>query len=120
MTITNKQLTILIVLVVLIAIFTGFYKYHLKHANDYSVVYMTTGEIYVGHLTTFPDLELKDGYILQMIKDVTDPTKNNFQLQPINKTIWAPDALHFNKNNIIFYGTVLPTSKIYETLATIK
>ena len=90
------------------------------HSSAYSVVYMTTGEVYVGKLTTFPDLRLTDGYILQVTKDTVDPTKSNFQLNPINQALWAPEVMHMNKQNIVFYGPLLPTSKIAQTLAAKK
>ena len=85
--------------------------------GSYSVVYLTTGEIYVGKLSTFPSFELKDSYILQVTKDTVDPSKNNFQLQPINEALWAPKSLYLTRKNVVFYGPILPTSKIAQALA---
>lgn len=116
----NKRNIMIAVVLVLIVLVVGFLQYRSSRTNTYSVVYLVTGEVYVGKLTTFPDLQLKDGYILQVTKDATDPTKNNFQLQPINQALWAPESLHLNKKSIVFYGPLLPTSKIAETLAEKK
>ena len=88
--------------------------------SGYSVVYLSTGEVYVGHLTARRDFELKDSYILQLNKDTLDPSKNSFQLQPIAEALWAPKSLHINKKNVVFYGAILPTSKIGEALAKKK
>lgn len=85
--------------------------------QDYSIVYLSTGEVYIGKLTTVPDLQLRDSYILQVTKDVADPSKNNFQLQPVKDALFAPKSLHLVKDNIIFYGQLTPESKIAQTLA---
>ena len=113
---SKKNIAIVVVLIVIIAFF-GFWLYQESHASNYSVVYLTTGEVYVGKLTRFPDLQLADGYILQVTKDTTDPTKNNFQLNPLNQTLWAPSKLHLIEKNVVFYGPLLPTSKIAQTIA---
>lgn len=103
-----------IVLLLIVGYFTVFYE---DNSNNYSVVYLSTGEVYVGKLTTSPDLQLKDSYILQVTKDAKDPNKNNFQLQPISEALWAPKTLHLIKDNVVFYGPILPSSKIGEALA---
>lgn len=112
----SKNNIILLAVVVILVIGLGFWKSNMKKANAYSIVYLTTGEVYIGKLTTFPDFQLKDSYILQLNKDATDPTKNNFQLQPINEALWAPEVLHVNRKNVVFYGPILPNSKIAQAL----
>ena len=104
----------------LVVLVLGLLKYKAMHSSAYSVVYMTTGEVYVGKLITFPDLQMTDGYILQVNKDPANPTQNTFQLNPINQALWAPEVMHMNKQNIVFYGPLLPTSKIAQTLAAKK
>lgn len=116
----NKKNIIVVVIVVLVVVGVGFWVNKTNRNNVYSVVYLTTGEVYIGKLTTFPDLQIKDSYILQIAKDAKDPTKSNFQLQPVNEAPWAPQALHLVKDNIVFYGPLLPESKIAETLAAQK
>lgn len=113
----SKRNIIIIVVVAVVVLIVGLWQYKAKKANNYSVVYLTTGEVYVGKLSTFPNFKLTNGYILQVTKDATDPTKNNFQLQPISQALWAPESLHLMEKNIIFYGPLLPTSKIAQTLA---
>jgi len=120
MVITKKSLVVaVIVILIALVLVLGFLQYK-KHENDYSVVYLATGEVYIGKLTTFPDMQLTDGYVLQITKDPTDPTKSNFQLNPINQALWAPTVMHMNRQNIVFYGPLLSTSKAAETLATKK
>lgn len=116
----SKNNIITLVVVVLIVVGVGFLIYKNNKDVGYSVVYLSTGEVYVGKLTTIPDLELKDGYILQVTKDATDATKSNFQLNPLNQALWAPQSLHLIKDNVVFYGPLSPTSKIAETIAAQK
>ncbi len=113
----SKKNLIIVVVVVLVALIVGVLGYKMKHNNQYSVVYLTTGEVYVGHLSVFPSLTLTDSYILQVTKSTTDPTQNTFQLQPISQALWAPKELHLIEKNVIFYGPLLPSSTIAQKLA---
>ena|SRR3989344_4737695 len=118
---SQNKVKILVVLVVVLVVGLVFvlFKDKLKVIvkNDYSVVYLTSGEVYIGKLKTFPDFQLTDGYIFQVTKDEKDPNKNNFQLNPIKDTLWAPKVLHLVKDNIVFYGPLMSDSKIAQTLA---
>lgn len=84
--------------------------------NSYSVVYLSTGEIYIGHLTVSPKMELTDGYLLQTIKDAKDETKSNIQLTPLKEALWAPKRLFLNEKNVIFYGPIEEGSKAAEAI----
>ena len=116
---SKNQIKVLVV-VVLVVIGLGFWVNKINSEKGYSIVYFSTGEVYIGKLTTFPGLRLKDSYILQITKDTTDPNKNNFQLNPIKDALWAPEVLHLNKKNIIFYGPIMFDSQIAKTLASQK
>lgn len=116
----SKKNIVIVIVSVLVVIVLGLFLRKMNSANVLSVVYLTTGEVYVGKLITFPNFQLKDGYILQIAKDATDPTKSNFQLNPVSEALWAPQVIHLNRKNIVFYGPLLPTSKIAESLAAQK
>ena|SRR3989344_8493508 len=116
----SKKNIIIVAIVVLVVLIFGVLQYRANNANTYSVVYLTTGEVYVGKLTVFPNMELTNGYILQMVKDPTDSTKSNFQLNPIKEALWAPESMRLIKENVVFYGQLLPTSKIAETITAQK
>lgn len=113
----NKKNIAIVSVIVLIVVGVGFWFNKKNTDNVYSVVYLTTGEVYVGKLTTFPDLELNGAYILQVAKDATDATKTNFQLNPVNQALWAPQTLHLIKDNVVFYGPLMSDSKIAQTIA---
>ena len=106
-----------LVVVVLIVVLGVFLYFRVNKDRGYSVVYLSTGEVYVGKLRVFSNLMLTDSYVLQIAKDATDPTKNNFQLNPIKEALWALKKLHIMKDQVVFYGPLLPNSKIAETLA---
>lgn len=108
---------IIIAVLVLVVLVVLFWKNPGVAKSDYSVVYLITGEVYVGKLQTFPSFQLKDGYFLQITQDPKDSTKNNFQLTPMNEALWAPQSLHLLKPNVVFYGKLSPESSIAKTLA---
>src|SRR3989344_952558 len=114
----SKRNLIMIVIIVVVVAAAAFLLARKANSNSpYSVVYLSTGEVYVGELVTFPDFELKNGYILQVAKDEKDPAKSNFQLNPVNQALWAPSSMHFIRDNVVFYGRLAPGSKIAETIA---
>jgi len=113
----NRNNIVITVVVVLVVAGVAFWVNKTKGETGYSVVYMTTGEVYVGKLSTFPDFELTDAYLYQIIKDATEEAKTNFQLQPIKDVLWAPKSMHLIKDNVVFYGSLMSNSKIAETLA---
>ena len=116
-----RKNTIVGVVVLILVIALGvFFYFKTSKDNGYSVVYLSTGEVYVGKLQVFSDLVLTDSYILQIVKDPTNETKSNFQLQPVKEALWAPKELHIIKDNVVFYGLLLENSKIAETLAQQK
>ena len=85
-------------------------------AKDYSVVYLTTGEVYIGKLHHFFGMKLTDAYLLQMTKDSKDPEKSGFQLAPLKDALWSPKWLCLNDKQVIFHGLVSKTSRVAETL----
>lgn len=101
------------ILLVVIAYLTTFID---NKKNNYSVVYLSSGEVYIGKLTIFPSFQLKDAYIFQVVKDANDQNKNNFSLNPLSDALWAPKKLFLNRDQILFYGPLMETSKIVETL----
>ncbi len=114
----SKKNIVIAVLVVLVVVGVGFWMKKQNAESMYSIVYLTTKEVYVGKLTTFPDLQLSDGYILNTVPDATDPKKTNFQLTPMSEALWAPEkGIHLVKDNVVFYGALSDNSSIAKTLA---
>ena len=112
----NKILMVLVIVLAVGLIFALFGQ-KMKANDGYSVVYMTTGEVYVGKISTFPSFTISNGFILQAIKDPTDSTKNTFQLNPFKNTFWGTEKLHLNSKQIVFYGPIGKDSQIDKALA---
>jgi len=117
----KKKLIITAVAVfVIIAVAVGvFYVYpKLEMGKSYSVIYLNTGEIYIGKLSylSFPRFKLTDAYRLQTIKDPEDETKTNFQLVPLKESLYSPRELYLNPAQVVFYGPIGETSKASEAL----
>lgn len=109
---------IIIVLVLAIAIFA--YSEMDISKKPWSVVYLTTGEIYVGKISHFPKFQISgDAYLLQVVKkqeEGSEEIKTSFQLTPIKEALWAPKKLYLNSDQVVFYGPVLETSKVAEAI----
>lgn len=112
----NKNLIILLISIAIIALAITVFVSRERASNNYSVVYLTSGEIYVGRLSSFPNLVLRDAYIIQTVKDSVDPTKSNFQLTPLSETIWSPQLLYLNPSQVIFSGPMNDTSQAVEAI----
>lgn len=112
---------VILVLAIVVSIFT-FTDRNLE--KSWSVVYLASGEIYIGKIsqpTIFRLKELQlsgDAYVLQVIKTRTEgeEPQTNFQLTPIKDSLWAPEKLYLNREQIVFFGPVLETSKVGEAI----
>jgi len=109
-------LVAVLVIVLVFVLFGDKLKPKANSSQNY-VVYATTGEVYVGQLSKYPNFRLTNVYLYQIVKDPTDPNKSNFQLQPLKETLWAPDYINFEKANIIFYGPLSAESEIAKKLS---
>lgn len=120
----KKKLLLLVILsVFVIAAATAAMIYFTpagKENNPYSVVYLTTNEIYIGRLIEGAKLTLTDIYLLQIIKDPQDETKSSFQLSPLKEAIWSPEKLYISEDKVIFYGPIEETSKVAEAIKAAK
>ena len=87
-------------------------------SKEHSVVYLSTGEIYIGKLSylSIPKFKLTDAYRLQAVKDAEDETKTNFQLTPLKDALWSPQKLYLNPDQVVFYGPIEENSKAGEAL----
>jgi hypothetical protein len=112
----NKWITLIVAVVIILALVVSLI-FLARGSDDYYVVYLASGEVYVGKLAVFPSLQLRDAYSLQVTKDDKDPTKNNFNLNPVKDAVWAPAKLHLNKNQVVFYGPLESSGKIAQVLA---
>ena len=118
---TKKSLVITGILVILV-LALGYCAYSEMNIakKPWSIVYLATGEIYVGKISCFPKFQISsDAYILQVVKTPAEEgveAQTGFQLTPIQDALWAPEKLYLNREQVIFYGPVLETSKVGEAI----
>ena len=112
----NKWITLIAVIVIIFALAICLI-FLARGSHNYYVVYLASGEVYLGKLAVFPSLQLRDAYSLQVTKDDKDPTKNNFNLNPVKDAVWAPAKLYLNKDQVMFYGPLESSGKIAQVLA---
>ena len=87
-----------------------------RPTTNYWVVYLQSGEFYVGHLTRLPKLTMTDGYLVSLVKDVKDPAKDTYKLFPMNQMMWSPKQLYLNPDHMYFYGPLEDKSDIAQSL----
>ena len=89
-------------------------------SKDWSVVYLSTGEIYIGKLSSFPNLKLTNAYLLQVITTPAEgeggEDQTTFQLTPLKDALWAPKKLYLNREQVVFYGPIEETSRVVEAI----
>ena len=118
---SKKKKLIIVVAVLVVALIAGgalylYPKWQMSKKN--SVVYLSTGEIYIGKMSYMPfsKFELIDAYRLQVVKDAKDETKTNFQLTPLKDALWSPQKLQLNSDLVVFYGLINENSKAGKAL----
>ena len=115
----NKNSVIIFICLAVIALAVAvsiYFQTGKQSQYNYSIVYLTSGEAYVGKLSFFPRLTMKDAYLVQIVKDPTDSTKTTFQLAPLSQAIWSPKVLYLNDEQVIFSGPINESSKVVETI----
>jgi len=82
-----------------------------------SVIYLTTGEVYVGTLATFPRLSLSgDSYQFQMVPSQQGGSADSTRLIPLSDAPWAPKRLYLNRGQVVLYGPLSEESLIFKAL----
>jgi hypothetical protein len=105
----NQQQKPLFMAVGIIVIFlVGFYIYTQGQISSkpWSVVYMNTGRLYIGKVTTFPSMQLHQAYSVEKGSDPSNVQKETVQLVPLSDATWAPQKLYINKDQVIFWGPI--------------
>ncbi len=97
----------IIILIILIAIGVGVWMTVSASQNpngpsQYSAVYLTSGDIYFGKLSWFPQPHLTDVWYLQRSTDQSGQTQ--VAVAPLKSVFWGPiDEVALNSNQILFW-----------------
>ena len=105
-----------VVVLVLVGLYLAAWLCSNLKARSLTVVYLSSQEIYVGHLHTFPRLTLTDAYILQTVKSTADSAKTEQQLAPLSAKSWAPTSIVLNRDQILFQGPLSEDSEAFKAI----
>ena len=79
-------------------------------------VLMDNGDLYFGRLSYFPRLALEDVYVVQAVSDPSSPDKSLYQVVPLKASVWSPDKIYLNYDNIVFIGEVGENSQVMQAI----
>ena len=92
-----------------------------NEAKSYSIVYLSSLEIYVGHLHTYPRLMMTDAYLLQNVQTTTGKTpQTDVQLAPLSSKVWAPTEIYINPKQVLWRGPLNQNSDAYKAITKSK
>ena len=115
----NRKITFYIIVIILIIFFTCMgnaygKKTFLFEPEKWQAVQLQNGDVYQGHLKTFPCCKLKDVYFLQTVQIESDTTS---QLAELNSLFFGPEnIMHFQKDQILWWADLSSNSAILEAL----
>lgn len=79
--------------------------------RPYTAVYLTTGDVYYGRLSTFPSLKLYDPWFIQRAQD------GNFSLLKFSDAFWKPiGAMNISSDKVVFTSRLQESSPIVEAM----
>jgi hypothetical protein len=81
----------------------------------YYAVYLKTGDLYFGELTTFPYFGLTHVYMIQVnAQDKTNPVS----VQKFTNIFWGPtDSLRINRDEVVWYTPLSSQSQLTQLIA---
>ncbi len=110
----NKVLFWVIAVLVVILIALAIWQFAIPK-SEYSAVYLRTGDLYFGKLTTFPSFSMKNVYTLQLTNDETNPVR----VQKFTDVFWGPeDWIKINKDEVVWHTNIVNDGQLATLLKT--
>jgi hypothetical protein len=107
----KNNIIILSLCFILISVSICFF-YFSKTADSYYAVYLKTGDLYFGHLSTFPSLVMTDVYYMQ--QNQTDKTVG---LQKFADSVFNPEnKLTISRDNIVWTTKLKDDSQVIKLI----
>jgi len=108
---------IIVVILIIIFIFLG-YAYGKKtfpfEQEKWQAVQLQNGDIFYGHLKTFPCCKLTDVYFLQTVQNESDTTS---QLVELNSLFFEPEnIMYLSKDKILWWADLSSDSIILNAI----
>ncbi|MFA5169483.1 MAG: hypothetical protein WC420_01895 [Candidatus Paceibacterota bacterium] len=108
----SKNNIFILILSVIILLTSAYFFYLSRTVDSYYAVYLKTGDLYFGHLSTFPSFKMTDVYYIQ--KNETD---NSLGLQKFTDSVFAPEnQITLVKDNIVWTTKLKEDSQIIKAI----
>ncbi len=114
----SKKIKFIAIIFIASAVFLAGVLVFLNRSDDkaYSMVYLISGQAYIGKLSFFPKMQLQDAYLFELVQNAEDSSKTDFRLSPLSDSVWSPKTVYLIRENVAFYAPIEATSKIAEAL----
>lgn len=111
----NKWLLTVVIVLVVALIAVVAWQFWFK-TPTYTAVYLRTGDLYFGELTTFPYYGLSHVYMLQVN---SQDQKNPVSIQRFASVFWGPeDAMRINPNEVVWSAALNPQGQLAQLIQT--
>ena len=110
----------LVAVLILIIVYIG-YAYGKKtfpfSEKNWQVVQLLSGNVYYGHLKTFPSYKLEDVYFIQQIPPEEEEGEPSIQLLPLSSMFFGPEnTIYLDKSQILWWADLSEDSQVLQTL----
>lgn len=121
---TNRTIVVVGIVVIIVLIGLGIWigvsfissSSNPSAASPYSAVFLTTGDIYYGKLSWFPNPHITDAWVLQQVKGANGQTQ--LGVVPFTSSFWGPvNEIDLNPNDIVFWTRLRNDSQLAQALA---
>ena len=115
----NRLILIFSVVITLLVILSAVYAWSSVRVNikkPLTGVLLNTGDLYFGRISYFPRLTLEDVYVIQAVLNPTSPDQQRYQVVPLKASIWSPDKIFLNYENIVYIGRVGDGSQVMQAI----
>jgi len=107
-----NKILLAIVIILLIALGVVVYWQRSGFEKSYWAVYLGTGDLYFGKLSSFPKLSLSDVWFLQ--RNPQD-TQNPLSLTKFGNAFWGPeDKIYLNEKNVVWKTKLKEDSQVVQ------
>jgi len=116
----SRQLIWVIVALAIVALLlAGAYLWQITPKSYYTVL-LANGDLYFGQLSYFPRLTLSDPYTLQSVENPEAPGQTSLQVVPLSVSIWAPDKLFLNPDQVVVISKISEDSQVMSLIENHK
>ncbi len=108
----SKNNIFILALCIIILLASAYFFYLSRTVDSYYAVYLKTGDLYFGHLRTFPVLTMTDIHYIQQ-----NQTDNTLKVQKFTDSVFAPeDKFTLSRDNIVWIAKLKKDSQVIKVI----